>query len=99
MAGGLSVTYQDLEAAAQRLSAGQQQIESELQGLKNQIDQLVHGGFVTDSASVQFGASYEEFNTGAKQVIEGLTHMGAYLNKAAATFRDTDAQLASSLKR
>lgn len=98
MAGGLSVTYQDLEAAAQRLSAGQQQIESELQGLKNQIDQLIHGGFVTDSASVQFGQSYEEFNSGARQVIEGLTHMGQYLNKAAQTFRDTDSQLASALK-
>lgn len=98
MAGGLSVTYQDLEAAAQKLASGQQTIEGELQGLQNYINQLISGGFVTDSASVQFGQSYEEFNTGAKQVIEGLTSMGQYLTKAAQTFRDTDTQLASALK-
>ena len=66
--------------------------------LKQLIDNLVASGYVTDSSSRQFEASYAEFNTGANKVIQGLTGMGQYLDAAARAFQETDTQLAASLK-
>jgi hypothetical protein len=62
------------------------------------IDNLVASGYVTDSSSRRFEASYTEFNTGATKMIEGLTGMGQYLDAAARAFQETDTQLAAALK-
>ncbi|TQL59576.1 WXG100 family type VII secretion target [Oryzihumus leptocrescens] len=94
----VNVTYQDMQDQATKLAAAKQDIENQLNHLKSQVDQLISGGFVTDSASGQFGSSYEEFNTGAKNCIEGLEGMSQYLTKAAQAFQDVDQQLASALK-
>ena len=67
--------------------------------LKSLVDQLVSEGYVTDSSSTSFQASYGEFNTGARNMIEGLDGMASYLNQAAAALRDADTQLASALGR
>ena len=56
-------------------------------------------GYVTDSSSKQFQASYEQFNSGATKMIAGLTGMAQYLNSAAKAFQETDTQLASALKQ
>ena len=94
----LNVTYADMQSAANQLKAGQQQIEGDLARLKQLVDNLVASGYVTDSSSRQFEASYTEFNTGATKVIQGLMGMGQYLDTAARSFQETDAQLAASLK-
>jgi len=95
----VNVTYADMQSAAKQLQAGEQQIQGDLSRLKKLIDNLVAGGYVTDSSSRQFEASYTEFNTGATKVIEGLNGMGQYLDAAAKAFQDTDSQLASALKK
>ena len=56
-------------------------------------------GYVTDSSSKQFQASYEEFTAGATKMIAGLNGMSQYLNSAAKAFQETDSQLASALKQ
>ena len=94
----VNVTYADMQSAANQLKAGEQQIEGDLARLKQLVDNLVASGYVTDSSSRQFEASYTEFNTGATRMIEGLTSMGQYLDTAARTFQETDAQLAASLQ-
>jgi WXG100 family type VII secretion target len=94
----VNVTYGEMESAAKQLQAGQQQITGDLAKLKKLIDSLVQGGFVTDTASKQFEASYTNFNTGANKMMEGLDGMAQYLNAAAKAFRETDTQLASALK-
>lgn len=94
----LNVTYADMQSAASQLNAGEQQIESDLTRLKQLIDSLVASGYVTDSSSKQFEAAYTEFNSGATNMIRGLTSMGQYLTAAANAFQETDSQLASSLK-
>jgi WXG100 family type VII secretion target len=93
----VNVTYQQMQDAASRLTNGRQEIDSMLGQLKSQIDQLVADGYVTDRSSKQFQSSYEEFNTGARNMIEGLDGMGKYLQTAAQTFQDADTQLASAL--
>ena len=94
----VNVTYADMQSAANQLKAGEQQIEGYLVRLKQLIDNLVASGYVTDSSSRQFEASYAEFNTGATRMIQGLTGMGQYLDTAARAFQETDTQLAAALK-
>ncbi len=94
----LNVTYADMQSAANQLKAGEQQIAGDLARLKQLIDNLVASGYVTDSSSRQFEASYTEFNTGATKMIQGLTGMGQYLDTAARSFQETDAQLAASIR-
>ena len=95
----VNVTYQQMEDAAGRLLNGRTEIDGMLGQLKGLVDQLVAEGYVTDSSSKSFSSSYDEFTTGAKNMIAGLDGMAQYLNQAAATFRDADTQLASALGR
>jgi WXG100 family type VII secretion target len=95
----VNVTYEEMRAAGKQLQAGKADIESRLSQMKSQVDQLVAGGYVTDVSSKQFQASYEEFNNGARQTIQGLEGMSQYLNTAADTFQQTDQQLSQQLGR
>ncbi len=92
------VTYQEMESAAQRLETGRQDITGALQQLQSLVNDLVRGGYVTDSSSAAFEQSYEAFTKGATQAVDGLTGMTQYLNKAAETFRQADEQLAQALR-
>jgi WXG100 family type VII secretion target len=95
----VNVSYAEMQAAARQLQAGEQTISGDLARLKRLVDQLVAGGYVTDTSSKQFEASYAQFNTGATRMVQGLTGMGQYLDAAVKAFHDTDAQLAASLKQ
>lgn len=95
----VNVTYEEMRAAGKQLQTGKADIESRLSQLKSQVDSLVAGGYVTDVSSKQFQASYEEFNQGARQTIEGLEGMNQYLQTAADTFQQTDQQLSQQLGR
>ena len=95
----LNVTFDDMEKAALDLADGHSEIEGKLTQLKNGIDSLVNGGYVTDKSSKAFDHSYTEFNTGVKQVLEGLTGMSGYLKQAAQALADTDEQLAAALNK
>lgn len=95
----VTVTYQEMEAAADRLSAGRAEIQAQLQALQRQVEGLVAGGYVTDRSSAAFLESYTEFGAGCSQTVEGLDGMGAYLRSAARTFADADQQLAGALRR
>jgi WXG100 family type VII secretion target len=94
----LNVTYADMQSAASQLRSGESQIEADLTRLKRLIDNLVASGYITDSSSKQFEASYTEFNSGATKMIQGLTGMGQYLDSAAKAFAETDTQLAAALQ-
>ncbi|MGH3802848.1 MAG: WXG100 family type VII secretion target [Pseudonocardiaceae bacterium] len=95
----VAVTYEEMRSAGRQLQAGKNDIETRLSQLKSQVDQLVAGGYVTDASSKQFQTSYEEFDKGARQTIEGLEGMNSYLNSAADAFEQTDQQLSQQLNR
>lgn len=95
----VNVTYADMQAAANRLNAGEQQMNSDLTNLQNMISNLVQSGYVTDTSSKQFEQSYTEFTQGARKMMHGLQGMAQYLNAAAKAFHETDTQLASALKK
>ncbi len=94
----VNVTYQDMKSAADRLKAAREEIEGNLQQCKRLVDDLVAGGYVTDSSSKAFQSSYDEYNTGATKTIEGLNGMADYLTAAADTFERADSELAKALK-
>lgn len=95
----VAVTYEEMRSAGRQLQAGKNDIETRLSQLKSQVEQLVAGGYVTDASSKQFQTSYEEFDKGARQMIEGLEGMNSYLNSAADAFEQTDQQLSQQLNR
>ena len=95
----VNVTYAEMQSAARQLQAGEHTIEADLTRLKHLVDQLVAGGYVTDSSSKHFEASYTQFHTGATRMIQGLNGMGQYLDAAVRAFHETDAQLAASLRQ
>ncbi|MDQ2814301.1 MAG: WXG100 family type VII secretion target [Actinomycetota bacterium] len=95
----VNVTYAEMQSAARQLQAGQQAMEADLGRLKHLVDNLVAGGYVTDSSSRHFEASYAQFHTGATRMLQGLTGMGQYLDAAVKAFTDTDTQLAASLRQ
>lgn len=94
----VNVTYQEMKAAGDRLKAGREEIEGNLQQLQRLVADLVGGGYVTDSSSKAFQSSYDEFTKGATQTIEGLNGMADYLKAAADTFERADTELAAAIK-
>lgn len=93
----VNVTYEEMQEAGRRLQMGKDDIETRLDQLKQQVHQLVEGGYVTDTSSHQFRDSYEEFDTGARKMVHGLEDMNTYLQKAAEAFRNTDQELSRQL--
>jgi WXG100 family type VII secretion target len=90
------VDYQELQRTSSQLKSGQQDVEGQLARLKSMIDNLVSSGFVTDQASGKFQQSYEQWNSGAKNVIQGLQGMSSFLEKAIAQHQQLDTELSKS---
>jgi WXG100 family type VII secretion target len=90
------VDYQELQRSASQLKSGQQDVEGQLSRLKSMIDNLVASGFVTDQASGKFQQSYEQWNSGARNVIAGLEGMSGFLQKAIAQHQQLDSELSKS---
>ena len=94
---GMTITFQDLITAAQKLNSEKQNIDQRLIFLRGYISNLVSCGFVTNQASVKFNESYMTFTQGALQTMSGLDDMAAYLREAAREFQEIDQQLAAGL--
>lgn len=92
----IQVDYEQLRSTAGQLKSGQQEVEGQLQRLKTTVDNLVASGFVTDQASGKFQQSYEQWNTGAKNVIAGLEGMSSFLNTAINQHQQLDSTLSQS---
>ncbi|HKE97878.1 MAG TPA: WXG100 family type VII secretion target [Actinomycetes bacterium] len=90
------VDYQQLQTSATQLQSAQQDVEGQLTRLKSMIDNLVASGFVTDLASGRFQQSYEQWNTGARNVMAGLEGMSTFLKQAVQQHEQLDSQLSQS---
>lgn len=92
---GVKVNYDELQSTATQLGSGREEMIANLNRLKGLVDGLVASGFVTDQASGRFQQSYQQWNTGASNVIQGLEGMSAFLNQAIARHQQLDAELGS----
>jgi WXG100 family type VII secretion target len=94
----LNVTYDDLRDAAQRLIAGKDDLHSKLAELSALVQNLTANGFQAEHSSAAYRDSYEQFNTGTRQAIDGLEGLSKFLVSAADSLQQTDEGLASSIK-
>ncbi|NLB47554.1 MAG: WXG100 family type VII secretion target [Microbacteriaceae bacterium] len=93
----IRVSFGEIETAAAQLGQGREEIVARLQSLQQQIQGLISSGFVTDQASVRFGAMYAEYTAGAHTVIERLSEIQTFLTTTAAAMREMDATLAARI--
>ncbi|HWU31327.1 MAG TPA: WXG100 family type VII secretion target [Marmoricola sp.] len=93
----VSISYQDMQQQATKLRSEQQEIESRLRSLQQEVQSLVSVGFVTDTASGQFSAAYDNFSRGATQTLDALEGMATYLDRAAQAFESVDSDLARAI--
>lgn len=93
----IQVNYEEVKASASRLDREREEITAKLQELDRMIDGLVQGAFKTQTASPRFKDSFNQWNSGARNVIEGLQGMTAFLNKAVQGHQELDSNLSSGL--
>ena len=94
----LNVSYDEMDAAAHRLTTGRDQLNEQLTQLRTFIQNLVSSGFVTDQASGAFNQSYEQFTTAATTTVSNLTEIAQNLRTTAQVLRDTDTEIAARLR-
>lgn len=79
----ISTSYEEMCSRARRLRTTRDEIDQSLTAARRQVDSLVSSGFVTDSASDTFQASYHEFTTSAVRTIDSLDALSRNLEKLA----------------
>ncbi len=92
----INVRYEDLQSTATQLNTGREEMTAQLTRLKGLVDALVSSGFVTDQASGKFQQSYQQWNSGASNAIQGLEGMTAFLNQAISRHQQLDSELGSA---
>jgi len=94
----LNVTYDDLREAAQRLTAGQDDLNNKLVELSNLVANLTANGFQAEQSSAAYRDSFEQFTTGTRSAVDGLEGLSKFLISAADALQQTDEGLASAIK-
>lgn len=64
--------------------------------LRGTLDSLKES--FTGKTQVAFDDAFNEWKTGADQMLQGLTSLGDFLTSAANTIEETDARIASQLR-
>ncbi|WP_157006029.1 WXG100 family type VII secretion target [Agromyces laixinhei] len=95
----MNVTFGELNAKADQLAVGRDEINTTLAKLQGQINALIAQGFTTDKASGAFADAYNRFTSGATNAIGGLDDLALFLRTTATTLGDVDAQIASRIAR
>ena len=95
----ISASYEEMRNQARQLRTTRDTINQSLTTARQQVDNLVSSGFVTDSASGAFQASYHEFTTSATRTIDSLDAISRNLEKIVSTLEETDRSLGQQMKR
>lgn len=93
----ITVSYDEIAAAATRLGAGREEITEKLRQLQSQIAGLVSSGFVTEQASAKFDDAYASYTSHANETIAELSEIEQFLHGAMNAMRELDAQIAARI--
>ena len=88
------VDYAAISSTQSALKTGHAEIEATLARLKGLVGNLVETGFRTEKASGAFFQSFDAWNAGAIQAINGLEGMQQALQAVIQGHQDLDAGLA-----
>jgi WXG100 family type VII secretion target len=91
----IKVTAEDLSSTSTYLSNSAQTIAETNQAAMANVNALVSGGW-QGAGSTAFESAMQEWQTGAAQIQDALTKIGALVSGAASTYTSTDSQVASS---
>jgi WXG100 family type VII secretion target len=94
-----NISYAEIQTTATQLTNGESQINEILVSLQTAIENLIANGFTTDTASGVFESAYQEFTSGVRSVVAGLTEMSSFLNSFATSYQDMDQSIASKITR
>ncbi|MDW5323206.1 WXG100 family type VII secretion target [Plantactinospora sp. KLBMP9567] len=95
----LNITYAEMSDSATRMRNNKDEIDARLNECKSIVNNLTTSGFVTDQASGRFDEVHTEFVTSATEVMESLTLLSEWLDKAVEALRTMDTELAGSLNK
>ena len=95
----ISASYEEMRNQARQRRTTRGTSNQSLITARQQVDNLVSSGFVTDSASGAFQDSYHEFTTSATQTINSLDAISRNLEKIVVALEETDRQLGQQMKR
>lgn len=95
MAGQILVSPETLREHGSHVGANAQQAQSDFTAMRARLGEL--SSAFQGQAAEAFNARFEEWNRSATSLVEALQALGQFLNQAAQTVEDTDAQLASGL--
>lgn len=96
MGRSVEVVVSELQAAAERLRDAGRRLQDGLSGVDLETRQLLGSGWKGDAASA-YGPAWDQWHTGAGQVIRGLQTMADLLNLAGKEYAKTDEQSGEAL--
>lgn len=95
MSGEILLRAEDARAAADDVKRAAADAQSAIESLRSRLSTL-EGSFRGQTATA-FDNKYNEWHTGAKQMMEGLDGLGQFLESAANTIEQADQDIANQL--
>ena len=92
----VEVVVSELQAASERLRQAGQRLQDGLSGVDLETRQLLGSGWKGDAASA-YGPAWDQWHTGAGQVVRGLQTMSDLLSVAGKEYAKTDQQSGDAL--
>jgi uncharacterized protein YukE len=89
-------SYGEMEAMASKLADAREDIQGQLDALKNAVDNLLGNDFKTQHASGKFGDGYTELTTGLKSATDGIGDMGEALKGMMQAIQELDQKMAGA---
>jgi WXG100 family type VII secretion target len=94
----LNVTYDDLKDTANKLRAGENDLQQKLQELSTLVQNLTSAGFQAEYSSGAYREAFEQFRSGTSQAVDGLEGLASFLDSAADALQQTDEGLANAIR-
>ncbi|HZC69862.1 MAG TPA: WXG100 family type VII secretion target [Jatrophihabitans sp.] len=89
----INVSYQELQGLAGWLEQTHGEMTNTLQQMQGKITELTNSGFRTQLASGAFRDATDQWNNGAKNMLEGMTKMSSFLTRVGQEHVDLDQRL------
>ncbi|MGV9797642.1 WXG100 family type VII secretion target [Mycobacterium sp. NPDC003449] len=96
MSQSVEVVVSELHSAASRLRDAGQRLQDGLSGVDLETSQMLGSGWKSDAASA-FGTAWDQWHSGAGQVVRGLQTMADLLTVAGKEYAKTDEQSAGAV--
>lgn len=93
----IKVTSEELASTSAQLTAGSQEIESQLASMHNLVQSLVDADW-QGAASASFQALYQEWNTSAANLQQSLDGIAKLLASAGAAYAQTEEQIQQTMR-